>query len=49
MWNFRASKDGNLTFEIQDAEGQIVKLVTIENLQPKEELYLEMFSGEFNH
>jgi len=46
MWNFRASKDGELTFEIQDKEGQIVELITIENLQPEEELFIEMFAGE---
>ncbi len=46
MWNFRASKEGELTFEIQDENGQVVELVSIDNLQPEEELFIEMFQGQ---
>ncbi len=46
MWDMKANAEGELTFEIQDAEGQIVELVTIENLQPEEKLFIEMFEGE---
>ncbi len=46
MWDFKANEQGELTFEIQDKEGQVVELVSIDNLEPEEELFIEMFEGE---
>ncbi len=43
MWDMKANAEGELTFEIQDKEGQVVELVFIDNLQPEEELFIEMF------
>ncbi len=46
MWDMRANFEGELIFEIQDDEGQIVELISINNLEPEEVLHIEMFAGE---
>ena len=46
MWDLRASEEGNLMFELYDKEGKIVETIMLENLEPEEELFVEMFEGE---
>jgi len=46
MWDLRASEEGNLMFELYDKEGKIVETIMLENLEPGEELFIEMFEGE---
>lgn len=45
MWTFTADENGELTFELQDEEGQIIELIKVENLRPKERVWVEMFAG----
>lgn len=49
MWQFKTGEEGRLIFEIQDKEGQIVQLIVIDNLNPLEELLVEVFEGQMRN
>ncbi len=46
MWDMKANAEGRLFYEIQDEEGAIIWTVYLENLEPEEKLFIEMFEGE---